>query len=167
MLDRAAPTTLVRFSLASARRLALFVPALLVAAALHAQPTDPAGPHADFRRAYRAYAERQYERAAEHFERFRTRYDARPETADALFYEAQSVLAQGRGSRAAVLFEDFTRRYPDHPFAAVARLGVGRYFFEREDFAAARASFERVGHDPSVSDEAASVALLWAVSACR
>jgi TolA-binding protein len=157
--------TLVRSFRSFTRRGALLVPLLLGAAVLQAQPTDPAGPHADFRRAYRAYAERQYERAADAFARFRSRHDARPEAADALFYEAQSTLALGRGSRAAVLFESFTRRYPAHPFAAVARLGVGRYFFERDDWAQARAAFERVGFDAASDDEAAAVALLWAAEA--
>ena len=141
--------------------LRLLLPVLLAAPTVRAQPTDPPTPTELFGRAYRLYGEREFEDAATAFRSTRDRHPDAPQTPDALFYEAQAALAQGRAGRALTLFAAFERRYPSHPLAPSARLGVGRYLFERDSFARAQDAFERIA-DETTSSETAARALVWA-----
>lgn len=98
--------------------------------------------------------------AAEQFNRLRTRYPDDDRAADALFYEAESLLATGNDDRAVELFGLFDALYPDHPFAFGTRLSLGRYFFEAGQYDQAIETLSEVVDESPTAEESAK-ALYW------
>ncbi|WP_420457349.1 tetratricopeptide repeat protein [Rubrivirga sp.] len=79
----------------------------------------------------------QFSAAERAFARFLDRSPRDPRAPEALFFRAESALAVDDDRAAAALFERFERLYPGHPYAARARLALGRYYYARGDDARA------------------------------
>lgn len=98
--------------------------------------------------------------AAEQFNRLRSLYPGDDRAADALFYEAESLLATDHEDRAVELFGLFDALYPDHPFAFGTRLSLGKYFFEAGEYEQAIKTLSEVVDESPTSEESAK-ALYW------
>lgn len=133
-------------ALALACLLALWIG--LQPAPAHAQRAEPRA-ETTFAGAYKLYAERLYQHAAQAFETFRARYPDHINAPDALFFEAEATLAAGNEEHAVRLFNDFRRRYPSHPLAAQAQLALGQYFYETDAYEEGIEALQRVlANDP-------------------
>ncbi|NBC17295.1 MAG: tetratricopeptide repeat protein, partial [Bacteroidetes bacterium] len=87
-----------------------------------------------FSHAYNLYANQLYGQAAPAFHRFRTHHPAHPSLAEALYYEAESLLALERADAAVALFRQFQQQFPHHPLAFQARLALGQHFYTRGEY---------------------------------
>lgn len=92
-----------------------------------------------FATALRWHQAQQYEASTRALRAFLSAYPHHAAAADALFLEAQGMLAMGRPEHASRLFAEFERTYPAHPLAWEARTGIARFFFEQERFSEADA----------------------------
>lgn len=111
----------------------LLVLGLLLLPVAWAQPHPETTPE-QFSQALRWHQAHQYEASTRAFRAFREAHPHHAASADALFLEAQGVLALGRPEHASRLFAEFERSYPAHPLAWEARTGIARFFFEQERF---------------------------------
>lgn len=78
-----------------------------------------------------------YSGAAQHFRSFREAYPNDPRSPEALFHEAEAMLAIGNDDLAADLFSAFYTRYPAHALANRARLALGEHYYAAGQYALA------------------------------
>ena len=93
-----------------------------------------ATPEEAFSSAFALYGSRLYERAADAFGRFVEAHPDHPNTPEALYYQAESTLGAGFEEEATRLYIAFYERYPVHPLAFQARLALGKYFFDEDQY---------------------------------
>jgi len=84
-----------------------------------------------FASAVELYERRLYADAETELASFRTRHSGHPLRGEALYLQAQSVLAQGHEAAARHLFRELQRRHPSHPQAANAQLRLAQYFLDQ------------------------------------
>jgi TolA-binding protein len=119
-----------------------------------------ATPEEAFSSAFALYGSRLYERAAEAFGRFVEAHPDHPNTPEALYYQAESTLGAGFEEEATRLYIAFYERYPVHPLAFQARLALGKYFFDEDQYDKAIESLRRV-IDDEPDPEVAAKAWYW------
>ncbi|NND72876.1 MAG: tetratricopeptide repeat protein, partial [Rhodothermales bacterium] len=110
--------------------------------------------------AFRLFNERLYDLAFTRFSEFRARYPDHVNSPDALFYEAEALLALGDELGAIERFQDFREFYPTHPLAYEARLALGKHFYEIGDHEQAIEYFSRVLQEAPPAETSAK-ALYW------
>ncbi len=133
--------------------------ALLLSGPVLAQQ-ERATPEETFSAAFSLYGSRLYERAAASFAGFVETYPDHPNTPEALYYQAESMLGAGFEDEATRLYIAFYERYPVHPLAFQARLALGKYFFDGEQYDKAIESLRRV-IDDDPDPEVAAKAWYW------
>lgn len=134
----------------------------VVAPALAQQ--QPATAETAFADAYRLHVGRLYEPAEQAFADFLRAYPHHPSAPDALYYQAEALLALGRADDAVALLQRFQRRYPRHPRAIQAQLALGKHYYDAGQYALARQAFERLVASGPPAEEAAK-ALYWTAEA--
>ena len=117
-------------------------------------------PESEFTEAFRLFNERLYDLAFTRFSEFREDYPDHVNAPDALFYEAEALLALGDELGAIERFQDFREFYPTHPLAYEARLALGKHFYEIDDHEQAIEYFSRVLQE-SPPPETSAKALYW------
>jgi len=110
--------------------------------------------------ALKLFHEGLFEQASNAFSSFRNRYPQHLNAPDALYFEAESMMATGREEEAINLFTTFQQRYPVHPLAFQARLALGKHFFEKKDYPRALTTLGDVLVENPPPEDAAK-ALYW------
>ena len=124
-------------------------------------PPAPAVPAEGYEAAARLYAAEAYAEAARAFARYSAQHPTSLRAADALFYEADALLAAGDDAGALARFGRFRRLYSRHPLAPRARLALGTFFYGEGRYEEAAASLrETLAERTPPADEAAARYLL-------
>lgn len=117
-------------------------------------------PDDQYSEAFRLFNERLFDLAYTRFSEFRAENPDHVNAPDALFYEAEALLAMGDELAAIERFKDFREFYPTHPLAYEARLALGKHFFETDQHESAIDYFSRL-LDEGPPPEMAAKALYW------
>ena len=118
-------------------------------------------PTAGYEAAARLYAAEAYAEAARAFARFAADHPADLRAPEALFYEAEALLAAGDDDGALARFSRFRRLHPRHPLAPRARLALGTFFYAEGRYEDAALSLrETLAERTAPADEAAARYLL-------
>ncbi len=117
-------------------------------------------PDQEYSEAFRLFNERLFDLAYTRFNEFRVDNPDHVNAPDALFYEAEALLAMGDELAAIERFKDFREFYPTHPLAYEARLALGKHFFESEQHEEAISYFSRL-LDEAPPPEMSAKALYW------
>jgi TolA-binding protein len=98
----------------------------------------------DFARAYEQYNAQLYKSSATAFGRFWQEHPDHPRAPDALFYQANSLLALDRTSQAVERYQLLLKKFPAHPLALEGQFALGQYYYNEEQYSRAQEFFEEV-----------------------
>jgi TolA-binding protein len=97
-----------------------------------------------FARGLSFYNDQLYNQAAERLATYRRSFPNAPNAAEALYFEAKSMLALGRQNEAVALFRQLRAEFPDHPRSEEAQFSLAQYFIDRGDYDRARSMLEEM-----------------------
>ncbi len=110
--------------------------------------------------AYQLFADGLFERSSAAFELFRKNHPDDVRVPNALYYEAQSLLNAAHYADAVNRLDLFRTNYPNHPLAYEARLSLGKFYYETEQYEEAISFFHTIESEGS-STETSALALFW------
>ncbi len=132
---------------------------LTTAGAVRGQPSPPTAEE-QYQEGYRLFMDRLFGSSVDVLRSFRQAHPGSAHAADAMYYEAASLLGLGRADEAAELFGRFNTAFPTHPLRYEAKLALGRWHFDRGEYGRAIENFGAViGTDAAYDLQARS--LFW------